>query len=91
MDPEGTSTEPARTEDTESAPTRRRLAVRFSFVAVGAAIVWVVTWLAIASTIGLSYFSLNFIIPSACVVLFGLVVVWQARTWVHRSIRSMHC
>src|SRR5438067_379871 len=82
MDTEGTSLEPARTDDAESAPTRRRLAVRFSFVAVGAAIVWLVTWLAIAGTIGLSYVSLNLIIPSACVVLFGLVVVWQERTWV---------
>jgi diguanylate cyclase (GGDEF)-like protein len=82
MDAERTSHDPAQTEEAESAPTRRRLAVRFSFVAVGAAIVWLVTWLAIAGTIGRSFVSLNLVIASACVVLFGLVVLWQERTWV---------
>src|SRR5262249_11827731 len=74
--------EPQPRDQTQSAPPRSWLAVRFSFVAVGAIVVWVGAWLAIVGLMGREFLSLNLVIASACVVLLGLVVLWQERTWV---------
>ena len=40
------------------------------------------TWLAIAGTVGLGTVTLSLIIPSAVVMLFGLIVLRQEQTWI---------
>src|SRR4051794_38872377 len=71
-------------------PRRRWAILRFSVIAFGAIMVWLVTWLAIAGTVGLATMTLNLIVPSASVLIFGLVVLRQEQTWVWPVKRITH-
>ena len=62
------------------------------FVLASATIVWLITWLAISSTSQLKVWTINFVVPSACVILFVLVVIRQEQKWVwpvHRVNRML--
>src|SRR5437016_3979275 len=78
----GMETDQIAPDDAPAAPRLRDVFLRFSFMLVSAVTVWVVTWLAIAGTVGLSTVALTLVIPSGVVVLFALVVLRQEQTWV---------
>jgi diguanylate cyclase (GGDEF)-like protein len=75
----------ASDSDAENQPDKQHLGktvARFSVFASAAVIVWIVTWLAIAGTVGIGTVALSLIIPSAVVVLMALVVLRQEQKWV---------
>jgi diguanylate cyclase (GGDEF)-like protein len=80
---------------TPSAPLGLRsgkMLMRAVFVLASATIVWLITWLAISSTSQLKVWTINFVVPSACVILFVLVVIRQEQKWVwpvHRVNRML--
>ena len=82
MEIEETSAASEPTDEASTEPRKSVVILRFSIVASTAVIVWVVTWLAVAGTIGLGTLTLSLIVPTACVALFGLFLLRQEQKWV---------
>src|SRR5947207_3323878 len=75
--------------EASSRQPRSKTILHFAIVGAGAAVIWLVTWLAFAKTIGLGTVTLSLIVPSACVILFNLIIVRQEQKWIW-PVRKMN-